>query len=49
MDRVFFEGIRCFASRQEVPLAPLTVLVGENSSGKSTALALHLRRFGRAR
>jgi predicted ATPase len=40
MDRVFFEGIRCFATRQEVPLAPLTVLVGENSSGKSTALAL---------
>lgn len=40
MDRVFFEGIRCFASRQEVPLAPVTILVGENSSGKSTALAL---------
>jgi hypothetical protein len=40
MDRIFFEGIRCFATRQEVPLAPLTVLVGENSSGKSTVLAL---------
>lgn len=40
MDRVFFEGIRCFASRQEVPLAPLTLLVGENSTGKSTVLAL---------
>jgi hypothetical protein len=40
MDCVFFEGIRCFYSRQEVPLAPLTVLVGENSTGKSTALAL---------
>lgn len=40
MDRVFFEGIRCFPSRQEVPLAPLTVLVGENSTGKSTVLAL---------
>ena len=40
MDRVFFEGIRCFYSRQEVPLAPLTLLVGENSTGKSTALAL---------
>jgi predicted ATPase len=40
MDRIFFEGIRCFAFRQEVPLAPLTVLVGENSSGKSTFLAL---------
>lgn len=40
MDRIFFENVRCFADRQEVPLAPLTVLVGENSSGKSTFLAL---------
>jgi hypothetical protein len=40
IDRVFFEGIRCFYSRQEVPLAPVTILIGENSSGKSTALAL---------
>jgi len=40
MDSIFFENIRCFATRQEVPLAPLTVLVGENSSGKSTVLAL---------
>jgi hypothetical protein len=40
MDRVFFEGIRCFPSRQEVPLAPVTILVGENSTGKSTVLAL---------
>jgi len=40
MGHVFFEGIRCFYSRQEVPLAPVTILVGENSSGKSTALAL---------
>jgi len=40
MDRVFFEGVRCFPSRQEVPLAPVTILVGENSTGKSTVLAL---------
>jgi predicted ATPase len=40
MDRIFFENVRCFAARQEVRLAPLTVLVGENSSGKSTFLAL---------
>jgi predicted ATPase len=40
MDRIFFENVRCFASRQEVRLAPLTILVGENSSGKSTFLAL---------
>jgi len=40
MHRIFFENVRCFSSRQDVPLAPLTVLVGENSSGKSTFLAL---------
>lgn len=40
MDRIFFENIRCFAKRQEARLAPLTILVGENSSGKSTFLAL---------
>jgi hypothetical protein len=40
MDRLFFENIRCFTKRQDVPLAPLTLLVGENSSGKSTFLAL---------
>jgi len=40
MNRVFFENVRCFSSRQVVHLAPLTILVGENSSGKSTALAL---------
>jgi predicted ATPase len=40
MHRIFFENVRCFSSRQIVPLAPLTVLVGENSSGKSTFLAL---------
>lgn len=40
MNRIFFENVRCFSSRQDVPLAPLTILVGENSSGKSTALAL---------
>ena len=40
MHRIFFENVRCFSSRQQVPLAPLTVLVGENGSGKSTFLAL---------
>lgn len=40
MDRVFFENVRCFSSRQEAALAPLTILVGENSSGKSTFLAM---------
>lgn len=40
MDQIIIEGIRCFSERQEVPLRPLTVLVGENSTGKSTFLAL---------
>jgi predicted ATPase len=40
MNRVFFENVRCFPNRQAADLAPLTVLVGENSSGKSTLLAL---------
>ncbi|HEX3130813.1 MAG TPA: AAA family ATPase [Thermoanaerobaculia bacterium] len=40
MDRVFFENVRCFSSRQVATLAPLTILVGENSSGKSTFLGL---------
>ena len=33
------ENFRCFAGRHEIPLKPLTVLVGENSSGKSSFLA----------
>jgi predicted ATPase len=39
MDKLIIENVRCFGTRQEIPLAPLTVLVGENSSGKSTLLA----------
>jgi len=39
MDKMIIEGVRCFRSEQEVPLAPLTLLVGENSTGKSTFLA----------
>ena len=33
------EEVRCFAERQNFEIRPLTFLVGENSSGKSTALA----------
>src|SRR5882724_3105923 len=40
MDQIIVENVRCFRKRQTVPLAPLTFLVGENSSGKSTFLAL---------
>src|SRR5690606_5325180 len=32
------ENVRCFAGEHRVPLAPLTFLVGENSTGKSTVL-----------
>ena len=32
------EDVRCFAGQQEFEIRPLTFLVGENSTGKSTAL-----------
>jgi AAA domain, putative AbiEii toxin, Type IV TA system len=38
--RLQFEGIRCFSTAQDALVRPLTLLVGENSSGKSTFLAL---------
>ena len=37
--RLIVENIRSFAGRHTVDLKPLTILVGENSSGKSTLLA----------
>lgn len=33
------ENLRAFAGRHEIPVSPLTVFVGENSAGKSTAMA----------
>ena len=33
------EEVRCFGERQEFEIRPLTFLVGENSTGKTTALA----------
>lgn len=39
MDGLILENVRCFRERKEIPLAPLTFLVGENSTGKSTLLA----------
>lgn len=39
MKKLILENFRCFRTRQEVPLAPLTLLVGENSTGKSSFLA----------
>jgi energy-coupling factor transporter ATP-binding protein EcfA2 len=46
---VFIEHIRCFAEAQSIPIRPLTLLVGENSSGKSTFLAAASALFERDR
>ena len=40
MNRVTLENFRCFRERQQARLAPLTLLVGENSTGKTSFLAL---------
>lgn len=40
MDSVTIENYRCFRERQTARLAPLTLLVGENSAGKTSFLAL---------
>jgi len=40
MDFLRIRNVRCFTNPKSVPLAPLTLLVGENSTGKSTFLAL---------
>ena len=40
MDRVTFQNYRCFREKQSARLAPLTFLVGENSTGKTSFLAL---------
>lgn len=37
---IVVEHVRCFAERQEVELRPLTLLVGENSSGKTSFLGI---------
>ena len=39
MERLFLEDFRCFDGKRDVRLAPITVLVGENSTGKSSFLA----------
>ena len=40
MDKITVENFRCFRRQQRAGLAPLTLLVGENSSGKTSFLAL---------
>jgi len=39
--RLQFQGIRCFSAPQDTVIRPVTLLVGENSSGKTTFLALY--------
>ena len=40
MDSITLENFRCFRDEQTARLAPLTLLVGENSTGKTSFLAL---------
>src|SRR5258708_38347601 len=37
---LYLENVRCFCGKHSIPVRPLTLLVGENSSGKSTFLAM---------
>ena len=39
MNTLILEDFRCFAGRHETPIRPLTLLVGENSTGKTSFLA----------
>jgi len=41
MKRIVVKNFRCFGKKQEVRMAPLTLLVGENSTGKTSFLALN--------
>jgi len=40
MDKLMVENFRCFGAEQTARLAPLTLLVGENSTGKTSFMAL---------
>ena len=40
MEEVTIENFRCFRDRQTARLAPLTFLVGENSTGKTSLMAM---------
>lgn len=39
MDRIRLKNFRCFRDEQTARLAPLTLLVGENSTGETSFLA----------
>ena len=38
--KLFLENVRSFEGWHEIPIAPVTVLLGENSAGKSTLLGM---------
>ena len=40
MDRITLKNYRCFREEQSARMAPLTVLVGDNSTGKTSFLAM---------
>ena len=40
MNQITVKNFRCFREEQTVRLAPLTILVGENSSGKTSLMAM---------
>ena len=40
MDSITLKNFRCFREKQTARLAPLTLLVGENSTGKTSFLAV---------
>lgn len=40
MNRIWLQDYRCFRDSQEARLAPLTLLVGDNSTGKTSLLAM---------
>ena len=40
MDEIRLKDFRCFREEQTARLAPLTLLVGENSTGKTSFLAI---------
>ena len=41
ISEVSLSNIRCFADEQRVPIRPITLLVGENSAGKTTFLGAY--------
>ncbi len=40
MDQLTIQNFRCFQEQQTIRLAPLTLLVGENSTGKTSLMAM---------